>query len=520
MTDQPGPAAAPEQDLRAQAVAGVFWTAIQQWAVRLSSFLGFLALGRLLSPRDFGVVALAATFIVLMTTLADTGFATYLVQVEDLTAEAKSTAFWIATGSGVLLFGVGCAVAYPLAALLDVPELRRVLPVLAVSMVFVGLSSVPVAVLTREMQFQALAMRQVTATVASVVVGVSLALAGAGPWALVGQFLVLRLVTTIVLALVTELRPKGGFSRSEARKMLSYSGKAMGAHMLFHLRDQGEVLLIGAIAGPVALGIWTVASRLVIVVGDLLGTVIGSVAAPLFARVQSDGARLGRAISATAGMGTLILAPALVLLALLSHELVPHVFGSQWKAATGVAAFLALRGIFVALSQLDRSVLLNAGKAGGELRLIAVLTVVHVGLVAALASQGVEVLALGLLVEAVLVGPIRPLLLRRWLGVSLGSYQGALTVLVAAAVAGALVAVGLRLLDADGAVVYPVVLLIGGIAYPLLVLVLARPVVRETLATLQLFRRRRGASASAEQPVDDASGRAPVVPRAEGRSEL
>lgn len=507
MTQQPGFDRAPEDDLRSQAVAGVFWTALQKWSVRISSFLGFLALGRLLSPRDFGVVALASTFIVLMTTLADTGFATYLVQEKELTQESKSTAFYIATGTGVLLFGLGCALAFPLAALLHVPELRRVLPVLAVSLVFVGLSSVPVAMLLRDMQFQVLAMRQVIATVLSVITGISLAIAGAGPWALVGQFLVLRVVTTLVLALATEFRPRGGFSRKEARKILAYSGKAMGAHLLFQARDQGEVLLIGAIAGPVPLGIWTVASRLVLVIGDLLGTVLGSVAAPLFARVQSDGARLGRAVAATSGIGTLVLAPALACLALTSHELIPHVFGSQWKPATGVAAILAMRGIFVAMSQLDRSVLLNAGKAGGEFRLIAVLTALHVVLVAVLAGHGVKVLAAGLLIEAVLIAPVRPVLLRRWLNVPLTAYRGLVQVLFATALSGATVAVALDLLDASGVAVYTVVLVGGLLTYPLFVLLFARPVARETLATVTLFRQRgrpRG-SALSQQPLDDAS---------------
>jgi O-antigen/teichoic acid export membrane protein len=349
-------------------------------------------------------------------------------------------------------------------------------------------------------------MRQVIATVLSVITGIGLAFAGAGPWALVAQLLVLRVVTTIVLALATELKPKGGFSRSEARKILAYSGKSMSAHLLFQARDQGEVLLIGAIAGPVALGIWTVASRLVLVIGDLLGTVMGSVAAPLFARVQSDGKRLGRAIAATAGIGTIVLAPALACLALTSAELIPHVFGAQWRPATGVAALLAMRGIFVALSQLDRSVLLNAGKAGGELRLIALLTALHVAFVAALAGHGVKVLAVGLLIEAVLIAPVRPMLLHRWLHVPLTAYRGAVSVLVATACSGAVVLVALQLLDAKGVLVYAVVLAVGALTYPAFVFALARPVLRETVATLRLFRQRGRPSMSVvqQQAINDA----------------
>jgi PST family polysaccharide transporter len=226
------------------------------------------------------------------------------------------------------------------------------------------------------------------------------------------------------------------------------------------------------------------------VLGDLLGTVIGTVAVPLFARVQADPPRLGRAVSATAGLGTLVLAPALGALALLSPELIPDVFGSQWRGAPGVAAILALRGLFTAMSSLDRAVLLNAGRAGGELRLISVITVVHCALVAVFARHGVEALAVVVLVEAVLFAPVRPYLLHRWLGVHYRCYLGAVQALVAAALAGGAALLTLRVLDVDGGAAYPTVLVVGGLAYALAVVLLARPVLRELLSALTLVRRR------------------------------
>ena len=484
------------EDLRRKAAAGVVWTALQKWSVRLSSFVAFLVLGRLLAPSDFGVVALASAFIVLMTTLADAGFATYLVQAKELTPEARNTAFYIATSSGVALFLVGCALAYPLSLLLDVPQLREVLPVLSLSLLFIGLSSVPAALLTRELRFQALAMRQVIATVASVVVAIVTALAGWGVWALVSQFLVLRVVTTVVLWYATDFRPRRGFSRSEARHMLGYSLKAMGAQLLAQGRDQGEVLLIGALAGPVALGLYTIASRLVLVVGDVLGTVLGSVAVPLFARVQSEPARLARAIAGTSGAGMLLLSPVLTVLALLSPQVVPQVFGDKWRGATTVAALLALRGIFLAQSQLDRAVLLNTGRAGSELRLIAMLTTVHVALVAALAGHGIRLLAVALLVEAVLVAPLRPMLVRKLLEVPLSAYAPSLRVGLATAVSGVLTYAALQVTDAQHAASYGVVLGVGALTYPPLLLAVARGPLHESVAALRLVVR-RGAAAAA-----------------------
>jgi O-antigen/teichoic acid export membrane protein len=480
--------------LRARAVAAVAWTALQKWSVRLSTFVSFLLLGRLLSPHDFGVVAVASVFITLMTTLADAGFATYLVQAKVLTAEAKNTAFYIATGSGALLFLLGVLLAAPLAAALDVPQLREVLPALSFPLVLVGLSSVPAALLTREMRFQALAIRQVLANVLSVIAGVALAFAGAGVWALVAQLVVLRIVTTLALAVATDFRPQWSFSRDEAGMMLSYSLKAMGAQLLQQARDQGEALLLGALAGPVALGLWTVAGRLVLVVGDLLGTVVGSVSAPMFARVQADPPRLTRAISGTAGLGTLLLAPALALLGLLSPQLVPQVFGEQWRSAGAVASLLAVRGVLLGLSALDRTVLLNAGRAGSELAVIAVLTSVHLVVVAAVAQRGLTVLAAVLLVEALLVAPVRPVLLHRWLGVSYHAYDGAIRVVVATALSAAAAYLPVYALGLTGGAVYGTVLGLGLLVYPAVLVLLARPVLQEAVDTLRLARARRSQS--------------------------
>jgi hypothetical protein len=170
------------------------------------------------------------------------------------------------------------------------------------------------------------------------------------------------------------------------------------------------------------------------------------------------------------------------------------VFGAQWTAATTVATLLALRGVFMGVSALDRSVLLNAGHAGGELRLIAVLSAVHCGLVAVLASQGVNVLAGVLLVEAVVLAPVRPYLIRRWLGVPYRAYSGALRVTFSALLAGGAVYLTVTALSVTGLGLYVVVVGLGGLAYSVLVLVLARPVVTETRAALDLLRARRSRS--------------------------
>src|SRR5215210_6597490 len=83
---------APGDGLRQRAVSGVLWTAIQKWSVRVSTLVGFIILGNLLSPLEFGIVALATTFINVLTTVADGGFASYVVQKKELTRASLHTA--------------------------------------------------------------------------------------------------------------------------------------------------------------------------------------------------------------------------------------------------------------------------------------------------------------------------------------------------------------------------------------------------------------------------------------------
>jgi PST family polysaccharide transporter len=105
-----------------------------------SSLLAFVLLGRLLTPQEFGVVALAMAVITVLATLSDAGFTPWLIQRRQLSDTATSTAFWISTALGIVSAAALAALAVPVADAFDSPELRLILPVLAVTLVVTGLS--------------------------------------------------------------------------------------------------------------------------------------------------------------------------------------------------------------------------------------------------------------------------------------------------------------------------------------------------------------------------------------------
>lgn len=514
MTPEPVPAAgstpqAAAGSLREQAVVGFFWVAAQKWLVRISTLLAFILLGRLLTPEEFGVVALAMTIITMLSVLTDAGFTLWLVQHRRLTDAATSTAFYISCLIGLVLAGSLVLAAAAVADLFDSPSLRAILPVLAVSMVFTGLSSVPAALLQREMRFRDLAVRQVVATLLSVVVAVALAFAGAGVWALVAQTLVRVSVATLILWWKSDFRPRPVFSWTEARAMTSYGTKSLGVMVGSTFREQGESFMIGALVGTTALGFWTIAGRLVQVVVELGSAAVGSVAGPLFAKLQDDRERLARAFDRMLSAGSLILVPAMVAMALASRELVPLVFGPQWVASGQIAGVLAAGMLFHGMGSFQRGALLSTGRAGVELWLSIMGASGQVLTVVLLSGQGLMVIAACLSAWAAVVFVVRGITVYVVLGIGLSRYLQCLALLLAAGLAAAAVLAVELTLQPQGVLLLVWVALLGGAVFLLAAWVLARRTLTQVVGDVTgMLRRRRTTPAPA--PANDGAGQVPV----------
>ncbi|GAA2721781.1 lipopolysaccharide biosynthesis protein [Cellulomonas aerilata] len=482
--------------LRERAVSGVLWTAVEKWSVRLSTLVGFIVLGNLLSPLAFGIVALAMTFISFLETVADGGFAGYLVQKKKLTDASVHTAF-IVSSSMALLLSVGLvALAPPASELLDVPELRRVLPALAVYLFIAGMSVVPAALMSREMRFKQLAMRQMTATAISIAVAIGLAVGGAGVWALVGQSLTRAVVSFIALWVTSDFRPRWYFDRAEARVMTAYGSKALAVNLQTQVRTQGELFIIGALAGPTTLGFWTVAGRLVGVVVDVFSSVVGAVAHPLFARLQDAPERLARAVGTTRALTALVLVPALVLTSLVSKDVVPAVFGDQWTPTTTVASILALSALLQTVGNFDRSALLATGHPGAELWVTTVFLVIQLTL-AVMFHDDLVKLAIGVGISMALAVPVRLLLVRRLLHVPARGFAPTAAVFLAGGLAAAAVVAAEALLGLEGVAYVALAVVVGLVVYAGVVMLVARPVAMELVGIARGVLQRRSRTKAA-----------------------
>jgi PST family polysaccharide transporter len=406
-------------EFRTAVAAGVGWTAAQKWLVRIAGVLTFVVLSRLLSPADIGLVALALAFLGVLGVVADLGAATFLVQTQSWDEETRSTTFWTTLGLSLVASAAVVALAGPLAGLLGESGLAPVIRALAPVLLLNAASGVPSAILQRELRFRELALREMVSAVVACVVGVGLAVAGAGVWALVAQSLAQAFVASVLVWRMSTWRPTRQVSRSALTELRKFGGPVLGVNILQSVRDRLEQFLLGALVGVAALGYWTVAVRLLALLVDVSVAVLDSVALPVFAAARTTPDRFRRAFEAAQASTQMLLVPALALLAVVSPVLLPLAFGPHWGPAIGPAQVLCLAYGIAGLAYFNRAALLSHGRSGVELLLTSTGLAIHVVLVVLVAPLGLTALAWAFTGEALVTVLLGAGVLRRTLGVGL-----------------------------------------------------------------------------------------------------
>jgi O-antigen/teichoic acid export membrane protein len=478
------------------AVRGLAWTMLRSISSRLVGSVVFVVLARLLDPKAFGTVALASVFLVFMSLLVESGFGEAVIQRKQVTEVDLNTAFWVNNAFGVALALTMIACAGPLGTLFDQPELAPVLRGLSPVFVLAGLASIPQALLRRALQFRQIALRGLAGTVVGGAVGVGMALGGLGVWSLVGQILANALVGTVVLWLACSWRPGATVSRSSLVELVRFGANILGERMALFASRRSDDFLIGVVLGPVALGLYTAAYRILLVMTEMIIWTMEGVAFPVFSRLQGDPERRKRAFYMVTQFCSAVATPAFLSLAVLAPELTRLAFGPKWTAAIPVMQVLALVGIPHSVTYLNKAVVNAGGRPNLSLRVAVLTAIVNVVAFVLVVRWGILAVATSYVVCSYVLTPVSFWSVTRVVDVEAKPY---LRLFVAPTVSGLVML--LSLLSAKAALADEVtgialivaLLLVAATVYSLMLYLTARPFV---LSVLSHGRRLYAASAA------------------------
>ncbi|PRY12986.1 lipopolysaccharide biosynthesis protein [Kineococcus rhizosphaerae] len=501
------PATGRAHGVGARAMRGALWSVLEKWGSRLTQLLVFVLLGRLLDPTVFGVIALASVVLDLVRILVDQGFSQAIVVEKEPDRAFLSTAFWVGLATSAALTAAMFFTAPLVADFYDEPQLVGVLRWLSLGFVLQAASSVPTALLSREFRFRELAQRRLVSVFLGGLAGVVLAACGAGVWSLVTQTLVTTGSAVAILYAATRFRPSLTFARGHWRRLVRFSGGVLGVDLMTWLVNNVDKLIVGAVLGTKALGYYYIAWRILMLVTEVMTGVMSAVALPVFSRMSDDRELTVRALFRATKLSVSLAAPIFIAVLVLAPDLVPVVFGSQWRDAVPLTQVLSVVGLVYSVTFFDRSVLYAAGRPGLEL-IVSAATAAGTAAAAFVGSQWSLMLVCVLLaVRSYGLWPLRLTFLHKVTGLSVARYllQWVRPVLATAPAAGAGLAVRALLDDT-----YPVLRLVlagtaMGAVFLLALLVIDRRFVRETASMLRSAGRRRGGG-GAPAPVTAPAG--------------
>jgi O-antigen/teichoic acid export membrane protein len=304
-----------------------------------------LVLARLLTPGDFGLVALANLLLAFVGPLHDSGLATAFVARSTRAKEYAATLAWGATTSGILAALLVAALAPLVARAFDQPALLDVTRALAVTFAFRGIAAAPLAVLTRELAFHRRAIATLAGTVVESLASIVAALRGAGPWSLVVGQLCGGATTAALAWVVAPWRPWGAFSAARLWEMSRYGRHVVAANSLGFLGSYLDNIVVGRALGVDALGIYGTAFRWGRLPTVALSTVVSPVAFPSYVSVRDEVARLHRAYLRLVRTITSITLPAQTGLVLLAPLFVDTLYPPAWHAMVTPLRIFAVFGL-------------------------------------------------------------------------------------------------------------------------------------------------------------------------------
>jgi len=366
------------EDLQAYVATALAWNGLVIIVIQMTRILTSVILARLLTPHEYGLAGLALLFSSLALLFSDLGFGAALVQKPTITVLDRSTVFWINAISGFLLSVLGVALARPIAAFFKQPDLTPLLMAVSVSFFLISLQNTQYSLLQRAMNYRALSLRLIFATIGGAAVGVTVAVFGGGAWALVAQAVTISFLSAILLWLTSDWRPQFVFSRESVRNTIGFGGRVFGARVLDYSQRNVDNILIGRYLGTTSLGFYSVGYNIILLPLQRLIVPVQDTLFTAFSRIQDDELRMKAIwLRAIRAVGALMI-PATVGIILIAPELVQVVLGRKWIPAAPVMQILAPVALFQSFGAIAERTLLALGRATTVFRFSLVGTVVSV----------------------------------------------------------------------------------------------------------------------------------------------
>lgn len=381
--------------LKKQAFVGVGWNAVGRFSTQGVSFILQIILARLLSPSDYGIIAMMAIFLQVAAVFVDSGFGKALVQKQNCEEKDYSTVFYynlaVALGVYVILF----AIAPLVARFYEIEILSKVMRVASLVVIINALSIVQRTKLEKRIDFKSQTIVNLTSALLSGLAGIALAYYGFGVWALCFQSLLNSILQFILFYIFVRWHPSLIFSKESFNEMFSFGSKIIVASIISVIYNNLYTIVIGKRFNSKDLGYYSRADHFAAFPSSNIGTIISGVAYPTLSKIQDNDDKLRFAYRKIIRYSSFIIFPLMVGLASLSKPFILSLLGEKWADAIPFLQILCFALMWDHLSSLNLNLLYVKAKTNLVLKLEVIKKTIAVIILFACVPFGIVAMCVG-----------------------------------------------------------------------------------------------------------------------------
>ncbi len=357
-----------KSSLTNKTVSGIFWSFSERMLAQVVSFVVSIVLARMLLPEEYGIIAIVTVLITICNVFVTSGFATSLIQKKDADDTDFSTVFYFGLAFAAVLY-IGIYFLAPvIASIYEYESLTLVIRVMSVTILISSVKSVEHSFVTKAMQFRKFFWSTLGGTLASAVVGIVMAYMGFGVWALVAQYLTNNFIDTVVLWFASKWRPKLKFSFSRLKMLLSFGWKVLISNLLMTVYDELRTIIIGTVYTSEDLAYYQKGRQFPNIIVANINVAISSTLLPVMSKLQDDMAAIRSAIKRFLKIGSYLLMPIMVGLAVVAAPLVRLLLTEKWIECVPYLQLLCIGFAFMPLQTANFQAVLAVGRSDISLK--------------------------------------------------------------------------------------------------------------------------------------------------------
>lgn len=326
-------------------------------------------MARLLTPEDYGLVGMLTIFIAVSQSLVDSGFSQALIRKQDRSEIDNSTVFYFNICIGILLYLILFLTAPIIARFYDEPTLIPLTRLISLSILINSFVVVQRALLTVKIDFKTQAKASFTAGIVAGMVGIGMAYAGFGVWAIVWYQLVNLTTNVGLLWILSEWRPIVAFSRESFRELFAFGSKLALSGIIDTIYKNIYLIVIGKVFKASDLGYYTRAQQFSEFPSSNLTGILQRVTFPVLCTIQDDDDRLRNAYRRFLRMSGFVIFPLMIGLAAVAHPFILLVLTDKWEFSATLLQILCLSMMWYPIHAINLNLLQVKGRSDLFLKL-------------------------------------------------------------------------------------------------------------------------------------------------------